>query len=49
MSWTPNTLSIRFGSKFWSPWLNTEYIGISRTSWRMSGRQPEAGLTPRSL
>ena len=31
-----------------SPWLKTEYIGISRKNWRSAGRQPDSGLTPRS-
>ena len=31
------------------PWLKTWYMGISRNSWSTAGRQPEAGLTPRSL
>ena len=48
-SWWPNTVSIWVGSKFWRPSLKTVYIGMSRTSWRISGRQPDAGLTPRSL
>ena len=44
----PKTSSIGWGSKFWRPWLKTEYIGMSRKIWRIAGRQPEAGLMPRS-
>src|SRR5664279_1258894 len=49
ISWTPKTRSIAVGLKFWRPELKTEYIGIRSMNWRIRGRQPWAGFTPRSL
>src|SRR6478735_1901616 len=48
-TWTPKTSSMADGFWLVSPFWMTEYMMNSRGIWRISGRQPASGLTPRSF